>query len=257
MAGRSPGDVSFWNTHIRVGGAAGSLVQRNCGGGPAQCRAAYMLAHFTATSSAHVDNMWAWVADHDLDGGSRQVVAAGRGVLVEAGAGTWMSGLAVEHAALYQTNFHAARNVFVGFQQSEAPYWQGTGQGSLAPDPWGPGSGGVGLRFDESDPGFGWCGTGDAQCRMALYQRISGCENMSFYGGGFWTFFNNDKLCDDKTDCQKYAVLIEKTKKLFYFGINTHLVDTLVLSDGAPLGTHYFNPGGWGAGIAAWLTNSA
>jgi glucan 1,3-beta-glucosidase len=72
MAGANPGDVGFWNTHFRVGGAAGSSVQTHCGGSggggtPAQCKAAFMLAHLTASSSAYIENMWAWTADHDID----------------------------------------------------------------------------------------------------------------------------------------------------------------------------------------------
>jgi len=67
MAGPNTGDVGFWNTHFRVGGAAGSLVQTHCGGSPAQCKAAFMMAHLTSTSSAYIENMWQWTADHDLD----------------------------------------------------------------------------------------------------------------------------------------------------------------------------------------------
>ena len=72
MAGANPGDVGFWNVHHRVGGAAGSLVQTNCGGSggggtPPQCKAAFMMTHLTSTSSAYIENMWQWTADHDLD----------------------------------------------------------------------------------------------------------------------------------------------------------------------------------------------
>lgn len=67
MAGEEVGDVGFWNTHVRVGGAVGSKVQTECGGSPAECRAAFMLVHLTESSSAYVENMWLWTADHDLD----------------------------------------------------------------------------------------------------------------------------------------------------------------------------------------------
>jgi glucan 1,3-beta-glucosidase len=58
IAGSSPGDVGFWNTHFRVGGAAGSKVETNCAGAAASCKAAYLLLHLTSTSSAYVENMW-------------------------------------------------------------------------------------------------------------------------------------------------------------------------------------------------------
>ncbi|ORY64384.1 glycoside hydrolase family 55 protein [Pseudomassariella vexata] len=248
MAGANPGDVAFHNTHFRVGGANGSKVWTNCGGNPDTCKAAFMLAHFTSTSSAYVDNMWAWVADHDLDGGhSTPHIAVGRGVLIESTKPLWFLGFAVEHSTLYQVNINNAQNVFIGFQQSEAPYWQGNESLSSTPDPWYP----VALA---SDPDFSWCGGGDAQCRMALYQRISGSKHLSLYAGGFWTFYNNNNGCSG--DCQNDAVRIDSTTGLYYFGIGGHLVRNLVVNNNSPLVTHSWSPGGWGTNAAAFLADS-
>jgi hypothetical protein len=33
----------------------------------AACQAASLLMHFTPKSSAYLENVWVWVADHDLD----------------------------------------------------------------------------------------------------------------------------------------------------------------------------------------------
>lgn len=153
MAGEKPGDVGFWNTHFRVGGAADSQIQTKCGPGvttdPAQCKAAFMLAHFTASSSAYVDNMWGeyrlvessriflanwyigWTADHDLDGVDNpltnpQYISVGRGVLIESTKPSWFIGFSSEHNTLYEVNINGAENVFVGFQQSETPYCKPT-----------------------------------------------------------------------------------------------------------------------------------
>ena len=100
-------------------------------------------------------------------------------MLVEATKGTWLLGIgsgtictlrhlrivhliiSAEHNTLYQANFQSAQNVFLGFQQSETAYWQGSGQATIAPDPWGP----VALS---SDPDFSWCAGGDAQVRRTL-----------------------------------------------------------------------------------------
>lgn len=60
MAGEEAGDVGFWNTHVRVGGAMGSNVQTGCSGKPEECRAAFLMVHLTESSSAYVENMWAW-----------------------------------------------------------------------------------------------------------------------------------------------------------------------------------------------------
>ena len=128
MAGDQPGDVGFWNTHIRIGGAFDTAVRTKCAGDTAtanDCLAAFMLVHLTPFSSTYIENMWAWTADHDLDDGgknTKQSISTGRGMLIEATAGTWLHGTAVEHNTLYQYNFQAAKNVFVGMQQSEAPY---------------------------------------------------------------------------------------------------------------------------------------
>lgn len=67
MAGREAGDVGFWNTHVRIGGAVGSTTQTECDGSPADCKAAFMMVHLTPSSSAYIENMWLWTADHDLD----------------------------------------------------------------------------------------------------------------------------------------------------------------------------------------------
>lgn len=136
----------------------------------------------------------------------------------------------------------------MGFQQSETPYWQGPGNPSYAPEPWGS------YASLPSDPDFSWCDRDDGQCRMALYQKISGSKNLSIYGAGFWTFFNNNELCGD--NCQGNAVLIEDTVDMNYFGINTRYVNTLVRQNGGTLATSEQNAGGWGAAVAAFLMDS-
>jgi glucan 1,3-beta-glucosidase len=88
---------------------------------------------------------------------------------------------------------------------------------------------------------------------MALYQQISGSSNLSIYGAGFWTFFNNNELCGD--NCQGNAVLIENTENVNYFGINTRYVNTLVRQKGETLATSAQNAGGWGAAVAAFMTD--
>lgn len=88
---------------------------------------------------------------------------------------------------------------------------------------------------------------------MGLYQRISASSQLSFYGAGFWTFYNNGQGC---TDCQANGILIENTHGLYYFGINTRAIRTLVRNNGVSLVQRNNNPGGWDAGVAAFLTDS-
>ena len=254
MAGIQPGDVGFWNTHLLIGGIAGSKVQTKCSSDAADCKAAFMLVHLTSTSSAYIENMWGWTADHDLDGGNKQTISTGRGMLVEATAGTWLHATAIEHNTLYQYNFHNAKNVFVGMQQSEAPYWQGPGvpSSSLAPAPWTPSA-------NYGDPDFSNCNGGDAKCRMAWYNLLSGCRDLSIYGSGFWTFFNaNNGDCQKDGYCQSTASRVENTRGLAWYSINTHGIGKLILANDAQEGLRSVsaenNPGSWGAIVAAYVS---
>ncbi|KAI2468269.1 glycoside hydrolase family 55 protein [Annulohypoxylon bovei var. microspora] len=258
MAGENPGDVGFWNTHFRVGGAADSQIQEKCGPGvttdPAQCKAAFMLAHFTASSSAYVDNMWGWTADHDLDGidnplTNPQYISVGRGVLIESTKPSWFIGFSSEHNTLYEVNINEAENVFIGFQQSETPYWQGGNSSLRTPDPWAP----VAL---DSDPDFSWCAADDVHCRMSIYQRISGSNGLSLYAGGFWTFFNANGGCATGEVCQTDAVRIDNATDVSYLGLGVNHVGNLVVQDGEPVITSSGNIGGWFANVAAYLTDS-
>jgi glucan 1,3-beta-glucosidase len=58
MAGAEPGDVGIWNSHMRVGGAAGTLVRHDKCSSADQCKAAWGMLHLTNTSSAYIENMW-------------------------------------------------------------------------------------------------------------------------------------------------------------------------------------------------------
>jgi hypothetical protein len=200
--------------------------------------------------------MWGWTADHDLDGIHGQTISTGRGFLVEATAATWLHGTASEHNTLYQYNFNYAANVFVGMQQSETAYWQGPGSSSLAPAPWA-------TLSSYGDPTFTNCGTDDAQCRMGWFARLSGCNNIFFYGAGFWTFFNdNDGSCQAQGVCQTNAIDIRNMTSIAWFGINVKDNINVIYDNGAALVTEKNNPGGSGgfgkngAVVGAFLMDS-
>ncbi|PMD48188.1 glycoside hydrolase family 55 protein [Hyaloscypha variabilis F] len=258
LAASNPGDVGLWNSHFRVGGAAGSKVETNCAGSPADCKAAFGLIHLTATSSAYIEDMWGWTADHDLDGGNGQNIATGRGILIESssasngGRGTWLVGTAFEHNTLYQYNFHNAKDVYAGMQQSETPYWQGPGFASdvLDPAPWAPA-----LVTPYGDPDYSNCGGADAQCRMAWFEYISSSTNLFLYASGFWTFFNGNDLtnCNNDAACQTNAIDIKDSSGVYMYGVNTKSSLNMVTGDNGLLVTMNNNPGGWGGVVAAML----
>jgi len=249
MAGNSPGDVGLWNTHFRVGGAHGSEVQTNCNGSAAQCKAAWGLLHLTASSSAYIENMWGWVADHDLDASNPTTVSVGRGALIEATKGTWLVGTAMEHNTLYQYNFWNAQNVYAGMQQSETPYWQGANSASPAPAPWTD-------NLIQSDPMFADC-NGDGRCGMAWFERVnSGSSDLFLYGGCVWVFYDGVNLCN-AGNCQQKAIEIQQAHNTYLYGTNVKSVEQMIISDnGASTATSADNGGGWGGVIGSYLFNT-
>lgn len=105
MAGTNPGDVGFFNCHYRIGGAKGSKVETGCTQ-PQTCMAVRICAHFTSTSSAYVENSWAWGADHDLDGGSTaSVPGSGGGFLIESQNGLWLLGIGIGKVSIFVSRF--------------------------------------------------------------------------------------------------------------------------------------------------------
>ncbi|KAK0622666.1 glycoside hydrolase family 55 protein [Immersiella caudata] len=196
MKGPKPGDVGFFNTHFRIGGARGSKLHGRCRSKrPADCLAARLMVHLREGSSSYWENSWGWTADHDLD-----LAVDGE--------------LGLEHNVLYQMNIHNARNVFVGLQQGETPYWQGPENTLLAPEPWG-------KYLIKSDPDFAWCSPEDEMCRMGLYQVITNSSDINIYSSGFWNFVagSNREMCT--SDCQHNAVLYENNSRLFVYGLST------------------------------------
>ncbi|KAL4897565.1 pectate lyase superfamily protein-domain-containing protein [Aspergillus ambiguus] len=246
IAGKQPGDVGFWNSHFRIGGAAGSKVESQCTGSATNCKAAWGLLHLGSTSSAYIENMWGWTADHDLDGQNDQVISTGRGLLVEATAATWLVGTGFEHHTLYQYNFHTARNVFSALQQSETPYWQGPGN-VLAPAPWE-------NSVAVSDPDFSKCAADDAICRMALFEQIVQSSDLFLYGGCNWAFFNNNGGCNGA--CQENAIKVLNSTALYLYGTNTKSITNMILEGNSVIATEAENSGGWGGVIAGFLYDS-
>lgn len=256
IAGAHPGDVSFWNSHVTVGGAADTNVNVACSqANTADCLAAFAMVHLTTSSSAYIDNMWGWTADHSLERGGPQNIAVGRGILVESTKATWLTGTAFEHNTLYNYNLHNAVNVYAGLQQTETAYWQGAGSQQNAPGPWTA----ISLY---GDPDFSWCAVGDQSCRMGLAQNIDGGSNLYLYGAAFWTFFHgevsshyNDPATICGTNCITNQARVANTpRNLHWFGVNTRTAKIMILdNNGNPAQLN--NPGGWNPGgvIAAYL----
>jgi len=79
------------------------------------------MMHVTEKANGYFENVWLWIADHDLeDAANVQItVAVARGLLVEAVHGpTWFYGTSSEHAMLYQYNFFGTKNSFATSKQN-------------------------------------------------------------------------------------------------------------------------------------------
>ncbi|KAM3498628.1 hypothetical protein MY10362_008062 [Beauveria mimosiformis] len=247
-AGSAPGDVALFNSLITVGGTKGAPgLTDSCKDAGNPCQAAYLGLHFAKSSSAYVENVWNWVADHiteDFDGGSS--IAGKGGALVESTKGTWLHALGSEHWWLYQLNLRSAENVVVTLLQSETNYEQGDNAKKLAPAPWKPDAHGWG------DPDFAWCKRDDARCRMGLANYIQGGSDVAYFGSASWVFFSGPgyQECAGRFQCQKVQHWIEKTpKKLQLYGMCTKDTATaLRLGDGTNIGAEGKFEGGWNPG---------
>lgn len=184
----SQGAAGMWDCHFRVGGATGSDLQlSDCpkltGTINKNCKAASMLLHVTALASGYFENVWAWVADHDLDAppglnstAATQIdIYAGRGILIESKGPTWFYGTASEHCSLYQYQLLKANNVYLGHMQTETPYYQAAAQ------PYA-----IGM-FSE-DPTYSDCSS-EKSCVEAYALRVMNSTNIFIYSAGLYSFF--------------------------------------------------------------------
>jgi hypothetical protein len=85
------------DTHFRVGGTAGTdLTAEDCpkltGKVNKNCIAASLMLYLIADSSAYLENVWMWTADHDFDTKDQKQmdVYVGRGLLIESQGPTWL-----------------------------------------------------------------------------------------------------------------------------------------------------------------------
>lgn len=183
----------MWDVHTRIGGFKGSNLQTTqcpiTGTQPnANCIAAWqsMLVGNIA-NGLYMENNWLWTADHDLDdienNNTRIAIYSGRGLTIESTVGNiWLVGTAVEHHDLYQYQLYGTKNVFMGFIQTETPYYQPT---PSAVTPFTPFSG-------RNDPDFSvFCSGKAATCNMAWGLRVLNSTSALIYGAGLYSFFNN------------------------------------------------------------------
>ncbi|KAK8143433.1 hypothetical protein G3M48_007257 [Beauveria asiatica] len=212
------GDVGMWDCHFRVGGATGTdLRKADCpklsGSVNSKCIAGAIMLVKTNKGSGYFENMWAWVADHDLDDpagdDSNQInVYFARGILIFGHGPTWWRGTASEHSVMYQYNIVSASNVYMSIIQTESPYYQGTFF-LQAPAPFKPGNW-IG------EPSFDQCGSATTNCNVAWALIVQHSNGIYIDGTGLYSWFQNyNQDCVGKKTCQQRLVNIYNSANVF------------------------------------------
>jgi len=211
----SPGSCGMWDVHYRIGGAEGTRMSpSNCpkgdgGSAPASaCAGAYALLHVTTSGNLYMENVWGWVADHDIDHALQVNIYNARGFLCESQGPMWLYGTAMEHSLYYQYNFRNAKNVFMGAIQTETPYFQPSSNTPFAPN-------------DPSDPTF--C-TNDPKCKMAYGLVITNSSSIYLYSAGLYSFFDvwSQSCLNGSPNCQNNMALISNSKQIYSYDLSTY-----------------------------------
>ncbi|KAB8225907.1 pectin lyase-like protein [Aspergillus novoparasiticus] len=244
----TPGSAAMWDSHFRVGGAIGSDLQAtNCpksSGVNTDCKAASLLLHITSDASVYLENVWAWVADHDLDVFEQtQIdVYSGRGILIESQGPVWLYGTASEHSVLYQYQLSGAKDVMMGMIQTESPYFQPVPQ---APAPFTPG-------LFPNDPRFEDCDEGSCGFSWAL--RIVDSNSIYSLGAGLYSWFSDyNQDCLETENCQERSVQIEQSTDIWLYNLITKATVEMVSPTGETPTYAKDNVNGYISSILAWV----
>ncbi|OAX78349.1 hypothetical protein ACJ72_07345, partial [Emergomyces africanus] len=214
----SPGSAAMWDSHVRIGGATGSeLTSTECpaittGVNSDACKSGSLMMHITKTASAYMENMWLWVADHDVDDHDLQdanstlpqtSIYCARGLLVESTEATWLYGTSAEHAVYYQYNFFEAQNVFASMIQTESPYYQ--------PTPKVPAPFEAAVGVFSGDPDYSNCRDGLPGCDSSWALRMINSSKIHIAGAGLYSWFTTyTQDCIDSRNCQNSLIQLEE-----------------------------------------------
>ncbi|KAF3481752.1 LysM domain-containing protein [Arthroderma uncinatum] len=247
----SQGSAAMWDSHFRVGGAVGSNLQKKecpklTGKVNDSCKAASLLLHLTSQSSAYLENLWAWVADHDLDMVSQDQIDiySARGVLIESKGPTWLYATASEHSVLYQYQISNAKNLLLSMIQTESPYFQPVPK---APSPFTTG-------LFPNDPLFKDCEASSKTCASSWALRVIDSASVYFLGAGLYSWFSDYKQdCVEKENCQDRGVEIEESVDIWFFNLVTKSIIEMVTPTGIRPTYAAENKNGYTSSLLAWV----
>ncbi|KAL5042121.1 hypothetical protein BDW71DRAFT_217250 [Aspergillus fruticulosus] len=244
------GSAAMWDSHIRIGGAVGSNLQKQqcpkeTGRVNPKCIAASLSLHLTPTSTPYLENIWVWVADHDLDVITQDQIDiySARGILIESKQ-AWLYGTSSEHNALYQYQLSGAENILMAMIQTESPYYQPV---PLAPDPFIPGA-------FPNDPLFDDCKSNALKCAVSWAVRIVDSSSVWILGSGLYSFFSDySQTCLETEDCQQRGLEIEQSFNVWIHNLCTKAIVEMVSPfQGVPTYAKD-NVNGFLSSILAWL----
>ncbi|KAJ7777560.1 exo-beta-1,3-glucanase [Mycena maculata] len=244
VAQTTQGGSGMWDSHIRLGGAAGTNLElANCpssgSGGTTNCFAAFLALHITASATAYLEGTWVWLADHDLDGDgySQLTLYSGRGILSQSAGPVWMIGTASEHHTLYQYSLVGAQNHYMGAIQTETPYYQPT---PAPPSPFT-----VDSAF--SDPSY----TGITAAWGLI---IASSSNILVFGAGLYSFYSDySQTClSPAVNCQSQILNVDSTSSVFIYSLQTVGTTFQLSVNAAGVINQSANPNGFAGTVTSW-----
>ena len=174
-------------------------------------------------------------SDIDSSSNTQITIYSGRGLLIESAGPVWLWGTGVEHSVLYQYQFVNAKDVFIGFIQTETPYYQPS-PNALTPFP---------AVSSLNDPDFSSsCAGQPANCAMAWGLRIVSSSDLLVYGAGLYSFFNNYSTdCSDQNgseNCQNSMVDLEgSNSNVQMYCLNTVGAQNMIVTGGTTTVARY------------------
>ncbi|KIW93449.1 uncharacterized protein Z519_06054 [Cladophialophora bantiana CBS 173.52] len=225
IKGAGPALAGIWDAHWRIGGSAGTNLQQDrCIKTPAtpiagsnsvltDCIGAFLLLHVTSQADGYFENIWGWVADHELDLADRQQIYIFNkgGFLIESQGPVWLYGTAAEHSVMYDYQFVNAKNVFMGHIQHETAYFQGNPNALV---PFTP-------QASWHDPDYSDCV--QTNCARTWGLRFVNSSQIFMYGGGLYNFFENwnTQACLGTESCQERMVDFRNSTDIYLWALST------------------------------------
>lgn len=236
------------DSHIRVGGAKGTGLQKeecpkHTGRVNDNCKAASLLMHLTQNSTAYLENVWLWTADHDMDKVTQDQIDiyAGRGLLVESDV-AWLWGTSVEHCVFYQYQLSSAKNILMSMIQTESPYFQPSPK---APVPFKTG-------IFPNDPTFANCTT--LGCYSSWAIRVVDSSSIYLLGAGLYSWFSDySQDCVKTENCQQRGFEVVESYDIWVYNLCTKAIVEMVspLRSAATMAAD--NKNGFLSSVVAWL----